>query len=298
MGSDVFASTSITSDGIYGFAGSTAQTYATDNSIPFHAFPEVTYDSRGGSAVPSDYVVYSGETVDAPDEPTWDGYNFGGWYPTAACDTTAITFPYILTATTTLYAKWTLSTLSYDTNGGSGAAPASVTQTVSSTVTVSDGSGISRTNYIFNGWNTAVDGSGTAYASGSTFTFAADTTMFAQWTANPKLTSSVSSGTIYVGGRITLTPNIDGGKWDWANEFFSATFNSPATFTALKAGTSTITYTVEGVSTTYEVTIEESALPDTGQNFSIVWFFAVAGLLAFAVSLGTVIYKNSKKAKC
>lgn len=70
-----------------------------------------------------------------------------------------------------------------------------------------------------------------------------------------ELSSSDADGEIYTGGRITLTPNVDGGTWDWDHSFFSATFNSPATFTALKAGTTTITYTLSGVSTTYDVTI-------------------------------------------
>ena len=64
-------------------------------------------------------------------------------------------------------------------------------------------------------------------------------------------------------------PNIDGGTWDWDHSFFTATFNSPATFTALKAGTSTITYTVDGASTTYDVTIEEAELPATGAGLYV-----------------------------
>jgi LPXTG-motif cell wall-anchored protein len=190
-----------------------------------------------------------------------------------------------------------LRTLDYNVNGGSGVAPSSVTQAVSTTVTVPDGSGLSKTNYAFSGWNTAADGSGTAYAAGSTFTFtAANTILYAQWTAQPELTSSVTNGTIYVGGRITLTPNLGGGTWNWDEDFFTATFNSPATFTALKAGTSTISYTVEGVSVTYDVTIEASALPSTGQDFTIVYVFAGLAALAFSASIMTVICKKRKKA--
>ncbi len=171
-------------------------------------------------------------------------------------------------------------TLTYDTNNGSGTAPGSVTQLAGTTVTVSDGSGLSKTNYTFSDWNTAADGNGTAYAAGSTFSFPEDTTLYAQWMAQPELSSSVTSGTIYVGGRITLTPNIDGGAWDWDEDFFTATFNSPATFTGLKAGTSTITYTVEGVSVTYDVTIEQSQLPFTGQNYTLVYLLAAFALVA------------------
>jgi LPXTG-motif cell wall-anchored protein len=109
------------------------------------------------------------------------------------------------------------------------------------------------------------------------------------------LSSSVSGGRIYIGGRITLTPNIDGGTWDWDHDYFTATFNSPATFTALKAGTSTITYTVGGVSTTYDVTIGESGLPNTGQDFSWVW--ALCGAALILVSAGMLIQRRRASAR-
>ena len=39
-----------------------------------------------------------------------------------------------------------------------------------------------RTGYTFSGWNTAASGAGTAYANGATYAFAADITLYAQWT--------------------------------------------------------------------------------------------------------------------
>ncbi len=107
------------------------------------------------------------------------------------------------------------------------------------------------------------------------------------------LTASVPTGNIYTGGRITLTPTIPGGTWGWDEEYFSATFNSPATFTALKAGTSSIIYTVDGVSTSYEVTIEQSELPGTGQDFTWVWALAAFAIIAV---VSTVFLKHRKSA--
>ncbi len=188
-----------------------------------------------------------------------------------------------------------LVTLSYDTNSGSGTAPGSVTQLYDTTASVSGGSGLSRTYYEFDGWNTAEDGNGTNYASGDTFTFTADTTLFVKWKAQPELISSDDDGIIFVGGRVTLTPNIDGGTWDWDHNVFSATFNSPATFTALRAGISTITYTVDGESATYEVTVEQSNLPNTGQDFSWAWILAgVAGCMGIAAAV-TGLKKRAKR---
>ena len=45
-----------------------------------------------------------------------------------------------------------------------------------------------RPGYTFAGWNTAANGTGTAYAPGATFTITANTTLYAQWTALPTYT--------------------------------------------------------------------------------------------------------------
>jgi LPXTG-motif cell wall-anchored protein len=120
-------------------------------------------------------------------------------------------------------------------------------------------------------------------------------TLYAQWMVVPVLTSSDADAEIYVGGRIVLTPNIEGGEWNWDEAYFSATFNSPATFTALKAGTSTITYTVDGVHVTYEVTIERCEIPDTGQNFTWPWLTAAGAIMIFAVALTLTFRKRAAR---
>lgn len=72
--------------------------------------------------------------------------------------------------------------LTYAPNGGSGVAP--VTQTVAgySSAPLASGSSLNRSGYSFSGWNTRADGSGTAYAAGSTIPINSDTTVYAQWT--------------------------------------------------------------------------------------------------------------------
>ena len=179
-------------------------------------------------------------------------------------------------------------TLSYHVNGGSGTAP-EVTRLYGATVTLPDDSGMSKTGCVFGGWNTAADGSGTGYDAGESLTLTADTELFAQWT---QLTlestapgGSTTNATVYTGGRFTLTPNVEGGKWDWDEAYFSATFNSRATFTALKAGASTITYTVGGVTASYKVTIEKSELPETGQNSGWIWVLGISSVLACTAAI-------------
>ena len=71
--------------------------------------------------------------------------------------------------------------VAYNANCGTGTVPAAVTRN-SGSVTVASGSGLTRTGYTFAGWNTKADGSGTAYAAGSTISTGA--TLYAKWTVN------------------------------------------------------------------------------------------------------------------
>jgi|GEM_PF-5598230 len=105
------------------------------------------------------------------------------------------------------------------------------------------------------------------------------------------ITGLPNTYTMYEGGRVIWNPSPDGGTWNWDHSFFSATFNSPATFTALKAGTSTITYTVGGNSQSITVTVREAALPDTGQSFTPVYLFAAGA----ALFMGAAIFKKMRK---
>lgn len=82
---------------------------------------------------------------------------------------------------------------------------------------------------------------------------------------------------MYTGGRVTWEPQPDGGTWDWDASYLSATFNSPATFTALRAGTTIVTYTAGG-SQSVIVTIRDSGLPSTGQDFTLAIWLLIAGL--------------------
>ena len=71
------------------------------------------------------------------------------------------------------------ATITFNANGGSGSVSAISTYVgVANTI---PSNSLTRTGYTFNGWNTASDGSGTAYATGSTITPTGDVTLYAQW---------------------------------------------------------------------------------------------------------------------
>ena len=87
--------------------------------------------------------------------------------------------------------------VTYDANGGEGTVPTDNTSYNSgATVTVQSGSGLSREDYTFAGWNTAANGSGTSYAAGDTFSITESVTLFAQWTYNIHYTEDTDEKTI------------------------------------------------------------------------------------------------------
>ena len=79
----------------------------------------VSFDARGGSAVPSALTAQN-KTMVAPANPERAGFTFAGWYKDAAC-TQAWNFAKdVVTADMTLYAKWTKNAVTPGGNGGSG----------------------------------------------------------------------------------------------------------------------------------------------------------------------------------
>lgn len=118
------------------------------------------------------------------------GYTFSGWNTAANGSGTAYAAGASFTipaSNTTLYAQWTANTYSvaFDGNGNDGGtAPTSQSGNYNSNITSPGAGTLSRSGYAFTGWNTAADGSGTAYSVGSSFTIpASNTTLYAQWTA-------------------------------------------------------------------------------------------------------------------
>lgn len=74
----------------------------------------------------------------------------------------------------------TPATITFNANDGSGTVPSAISTYVGVANTIPSNS-LTRPGYTFNGWNTASDGSGTAYATGSTITPTGDVTLYAQW---------------------------------------------------------------------------------------------------------------------
>ncbi len=74
-----------------------------------NATETITFDSEGGSAVPS-MSGLEGTTITLPGAPTYAGYTFDGWFA-APSGGNALTSPYAMTGSITLYAQWTATTV-------------------------------------------------------------------------------------------------------------------------------------------------------------------------------------------
>ena len=79
----------------------------------------VTFDTRGGSTVPSAMTAQN-KTMVAPANPERAGFAFAGWYKDAACTQAWDFAKDVVTADMTLYAKWTKNAVNPGGNGGSG----------------------------------------------------------------------------------------------------------------------------------------------------------------------------------
>ncbi|MBL8062553.1 MAG: InlB B-repeat-containing protein, partial [Anaerolineales bacterium] len=78
--------------------------------------------------------------------------------------------------------KYSLTyTVTFNANGGYG----TLNDQTASSVTALNTNTFTRPGYAFSGWNTAANGSGTAYADGASYDFTTDITLYAQWTLSP-----------------------------------------------------------------------------------------------------------------
>ena len=141
----------------------------------------VTYNSEGGTAVSSGSGL-DGTSIAVAGGPTLAGYTFAGWNTSA--DGTGTSYAagdsLTLTGDLTLYAQWTANatiTLSYDAQGGSVVPSVSFLQ--GTTILVA--SAPVRVGFVFSGWNTAANGSGTSYGADATYLVSGEATLYAQW---------------------------------------------------------------------------------------------------------------------
>ena len=105
----------------------------------------------------------------------------------------------------------TPSSITYNANGGTGTM---ANQTICNSANLTTNS-FTKSGFIFAGWNTKADGSGTSYADGATVSGLGEITLYAQWTVPPTVVSFNTNGgtgtmanqTITAGNPANLTTN-------------------------------------------------------------------------------------------
>lgn len=179
--------------------------FATQITRDIHLYPVImdgktytlTYDANGGTGtVPTDSNKYAKGTyaqVVSGNGLTREGMIFLGW----STDQNAVSPAYYpggsvkINDNTTLYAVWGTPTgkaaITYHSNFGNDQTRKSEDKPINSLITVEGYGNLnlpSRTGYEFTGWNTASDGTGTAYAAGATARLTAGgNDLYAQWKA-------------------------------------------------------------------------------------------------------------------
>ena len=119
------------------------------------------------------------------DQPVLENKVFDKWQVNDA----DIVLPYTInanTAFTAVYRDAVQYAVNYDKNGGVGNAPAATNVLEDADYTVLANSWFFRSGYTFEGWNTAADGTGAAYAADAVMAMpSADVTLYAQWQVMP-----------------------------------------------------------------------------------------------------------------
>jgi uncharacterized repeat protein (TIGR02543 family) len=181
-------------------AGGGSSSTPSSPVTPSAATYTVTFNSQGGTAVPSITNVASGSKISRPTSPTRAGYTFVGWYREAA-GTTAWNFDSdIVTANTTLYAKWQSTsaatyTVTFNPQGGTAVLP--ITNVVSGSK-ISSPTSPARTGYTFVGWYREAAGT-TAWNFNSDIV-TANITLYARWQSSGGGNSGGGSGNSGGGG--------------------------------------------------------------------------------------------------
>jgi uncharacterized repeat protein (TIGR02543 family) len=214
-----------------------------------------TYNSADGGTRPTtDTFTVGGSAITLP-TPTRTGYTFGGWYAEVGLSTSigSAGASYSPTSSVTIYAKWTANsnTVTFKSNfvGGANDSTQSIVTAVATGLTAN---AFTRAGYVFAGWNTLANGTGTNYTDGQSVTLTGALTLYAKWTAGTYTVTynynsatggnSVASGTFTTGGANLVLPVPTRIGYTFAGWFDDSGFTGSALASSISTTTSKTIY--------------------------------------------------------
>lgn len=164
-----------------------------DTNVILHAQWElaiynITYDPNGGLGEVVDtngYNLNDNAVAKTSDGIVKDGYTFDGWNTKA--DGTGTKYladdTIVVSGDITLYAQWKFIpyNITYDPNGGTGLVSDTTGYEINTNAIVKNGTELSKDGYVFDGWNTKADGTGTRYIANSQIKVTGNITLYAHW---------------------------------------------------------------------------------------------------------------------
>ncbi len=196
-------------------------TYSGNSAITLYALWKktitLTYDANGGSGAPTSqsYTVWNATTNHkftlSSTKPTRTGYTFLGW----STSSTATSASYsaggsiTLSASTTLYAVWSVITytVSYNANGGTGA-PGNQTKTYGITLILST-TKPTKVGHTFVGWGSSTTATSPTKQPGDSYTSNASCTYYAIWTPNVLTVNYYSNGATSCNKNVAVGTSIN-----------------------------------------------------------------------------------------
>ena len=206
-------------DGTSNYAAGATYTMPAGNvnlAAQWIAIYNVTYNANGGSTSIASVQLAQNDSMTVGVAATRDGYTFGKWVAQSneqfdpGASTSVQANRYVFTATWTAIAR----TVTYDINGGTGSAPATLTgRTIGQIITL-DSTSATKAGYIFGGWTI----NSVIYPAGASFTIGnGDVAPVALWNpatyvisynGNGSTGGTVpGSGTFTTGGSYTASTN-------------------------------------------------------------------------------------------
>ena len=179
-----------TSEGsVPGIAGNVDKNVMYVDTVTYRYY--LTYHANGGVNAPVHSTAYdkgASVSVAGPGSMSREGYTFTGWNtkPDGSGTKYAAGSTYTnITGSVILYAQWQKLEqvgILYDANGGQNAPVDAKHYYAGGSVPVLDAGNMNREGYVFTGWNTKPDGSGSSYAPGSNIQgMKTSLTLYAQW---------------------------------------------------------------------------------------------------------------------